>query len=307
MVYRVVTRTSKLALRQAELFLKAMHAVDPTFDAVIMPMASAADKSSAPISTFGGKSSFVKDLDDAVLSGFADCAVHSLKDMSVENVEGLTLAAVMQREDPRDVLISRQVNSLQALPSGALIGTSSLRRAAQLSVKRPDLKVLPCRGNIQTRLAKLDRGDFDALILAGAGFERLGLQEDITEYLSPDWMLPAPAQAVIALHCRVEDVALRKRLMQVHDLQTADLVYWERKVVSLLGGHCQMPLAVHASLVDGAISLEVALGYTNGDNLLRKKCLLVGGTIQENLLFVQEFCQDIIQSGGAEILQYYKS
>lgn len=305
MVYRVVTRKSRLARKQAELFVAAFKAQNPGIELNIIPVDTAVDQTDLPVESFGGKGSFVKELEDLVLSGFADCAVHSMKDMSVRGVEGLMIGAVMPREDTRDVIISNDFTSLAALPAGAIVGTSSLRRSSQLMVKRPDLRIIPCRGNIDTRLDKLSRGDFHALVLAGVGLERLNLHDSITEYLPTSWMLPAPAQAVIAIQCRSEDLTLRKQLDAVHHHATAELVYWERKVVSLLGGHCQMPLAAHASYQDGVICLGVALGYANGDQLLRKTCILGGGIVQENVQRVQDLCNELLQDGGAEILEYY--
>lgn len=305
MVYRIVTRKSRLARCQTELFVRAMRAQDASFEANIIPVDTVVDQTEAPVSTFGGKGSFVKELEDMVLSGFADCAVHSMKDMSVRTIEGLTIGCVLAREDVRDVLVSKDFPNLHALPSGSVVGTSSLRRSSQLMARRPDLRVMPCRGNVDTRLDKLARGDFQALVLAGVGLERLQLETSISEYFSTAWMLPAPAQAVIAVQCRSEDLMLRKALETVHHSPTAELVYWERKVVSLLGGHCLMPLAAHASYQDGMIELGVAIGYASGDLLIRKSCILGGGIIQENVQRVQDLCDELLQDGGAEILEYY--
>lgn len=305
MEYRVATRSSSLALCQTNIAIEKMRQVLPDTNFNILPMKTILDDTQIPISSMGGKISFVKELDDAVLSGLADIAVHSLKDMPAEVTAGLSLAAVLERVESRDVLVSCDFPSLSSLPYGALIGTSSLRRSAQISFKRSDLQVLPCRGNIDTRIKKLQDGDFTALVLAGAGLERLGKAHLISEYLDSSWMLPASGQGAIAVMCRAEDDELKKNLQDIHHSQTGQLTFLERKVVRILGGHCQVPLAVHARFVGKDIIIEVMLGYANGDNLLRRSCKLTGESLEQDSVILQDLCDKLLQDGGDEILHYY--
>lgn len=305
MVYRIVTRSSPLALQQTELAMSAISEVWPDFHYQIMPITTALDTSDLPVSHFGGKISFVKELEEALLSGLADIAVHSLKDMAVVLPDGLCLAAVLERKEPRDVLVSHDFSQLSSLPQGAVVGTSSKRRSSQILAKRPDIRVAPCRGNINTRLDKMARGDFDALLLAGAALERLGSSHLVGEYFAPETMLPACGQGVIAIQCAQTDLVLRKHLAQVSHDKTAQAIQLERQVVANLGGHCQLPLAVYAEVCAEGFWVRVALGYADGSGLLRESCKVSGVTHREDALVLEKMCQSLLARGGAEIINRY--
>ncbi len=305
MVYRVVTRSSPLALQQTELAMSAISEVWPDFSYQVMPITTALDASDLPVSHFGGKISFVKELEEALLSGVADIAVHSLKDMAVSLPEGLCLAAVLERKEPRDVLVSQDFSGLSSLPQGAVVGTSSKRRSSQILAKRPDIRVAPCRGNINTRIDKMVRGDFDALLLAGVALERLDRAHLIGEYFAPETMLPACGQGVIAIQCAQADLTLRKHLAQVNHEKTAQAIQLERNVVANLGGHCQLPLAVYAEVCAEGYWVRVALGYSDGTGLLRESCKVSGVTYREDALVLEKMCRSLLARGGAEIINRY--
>ena len=305
MVYRIVTRSSPLALEQTELAMSAISEVWPDFRYQIMPITTALDASDLPVSHFGGKISFVKELEEALLSGVADIAVHSLKDMAVGLPEGLCLAAVLERKEPRDVLVSQDFSGLSSLPQGAVVGTSSRRRSSQILAKRPDIRVAPCRGNINTRLDKMARGDFDALLLAGVALERLDKAHLIGEYLAPEMMLPACGQGVIAIQCTQVDLVLRKHLAQVNHDKTAQAIQLERQVVANLGGHCQLPLAVYAEACSEGYWVRAVLGYADGTGLLRESCKVSGVVHREDTLLLEKMCQSLLARGGAEIINRY--
>ena len=305
MVYRVVTRKSPLALAQTELVLARILEVCPEFEYQILPMNTVLDGTDLPISSHGGKVSFVKELEDALLTGFADLAVHSLKDMAAVMPDGLQLAATLKRHEPRDALVSKYFSSLSNLPQGAIVGTSSLRRSSQILALRPDIRVVPCRGNVDTRLRKLEQDDFSALLLAGIGLERLGLSHAISEYLSIEQMLPACGQGAIAIQTRSDDKALAEKIAIIHHADTGKAVFLERKVVELLGAHCQLPVAVHATKHDQGMRVAVCLGYADGSELLREYCDLSGQALDSDMATLQAMCQNILDRGGDEILNAY--
>lgn len=217
-----------------------------------------------PLAEVGGKGLFVKEIEDALLDGRADFAVHSVKDVPAALAPGLVLASIPQREDPRDVLVAPRYLTLEALPVRARVGTSSPRRAIALLAARADLEIVPLRGNVDTRLSKVDRGHWDAIVLARAGLVRLGLEHRATELFEPEVLLPAVGQGALGIECRAGDDSVMSLLGRLHDCETATRVFAERGVLSAVGGDCHTPLAAYADRLDGALRLRawVHLGGT---------------------------------------------
>ena len=253
---RIATRKSPLALWQAEHVRDRLGAEANGSPAELVPMTTTGDRRlDRPLSTIGGKSLFVKELERALVDGEADLAVHSMKDVSAELPDGLAIRTVLGREDPHDAFVSNEHASLASLPRGARVGTASLRRRAQLLAHRPDLRIGPLRGNVNSRLAKLDAGEHDAIILAAAGLERLGFEARIAERLDPEICLPAIGQGVIGIEVRATDDALAARLAPLHHAPTALALAAERELSRALNGGCSAPLAGHARFVDGELRL----------------------------------------------------
>ena len=257
----IATRESRLALWQAE-HVQALLGSRLGVAAELLGMTTRGDQIvDRTLSKVGGKGLFVKELETALESGAAHLAVHSLKDVPMEMPPGFELVAVLEREDPRDAFVSVKYGSLAELPQGALVGTSSLRRVAQLLALRPDLRVAPLRGNLDTRLRKLDEGGYDAIVLAAAGLMRLGLGERIRARFSVDEMLPAAGQGALGLEIRSDNTALHDRLVTLIDPDAWIAVHAERAVARVLGGSCSMPLAAFATRgADGRFTLRAALG-----------------------------------------------
>ena len=258
---RIATRKSPLALWQANFVKDRLEALYPDLRVELVPMSTQGDKIlDTPLAKVGGKGLFVKELETAMLEGRADIAVHSLKDVPMELPTGFSLACVMEREDPRDAFVSPRYASLDALPQGAVVGTSSLRRQVLLQALRPDLQIEPLRGNLDTRLRKLDEGQYDAIVLAAAGLKRLGLQERIrTEFATTD-MLPAAGQGALGIEIRSDRQDLMDALAPLAHQDTWLTVTAERAVSRAMGGSCSMPLAAHGRLVDGILHLDAAWG-----------------------------------------------
>ncbi|MFM7306649.1 MAG: hydroxymethylbilane synthase, partial [Actinomycetota bacterium] len=238
--FRIATRRSQLALWQAEHVAERLAAAGARVE--LLPLSTQGDRIlDVPLAKIGGKGLFVKELETALLEGRADLAVHSIKDVPMDLPEGLGIAAILVREDPRDAFVSVHHRSLAALPLGARVGTSSLRRQCQLRALRPDLRLLDLRGNVNTRLAKLDAGEYDAIVLAAAGLRRLGMADRISEVLEPLQMLPAVGQGAIGVEIRDDDTELRSFLATMHDEATARRVLAERALNRALNGGCQVP------------------------------------------------------------------
>ncbi|GAB4217301.1 MAG: hydroxymethylbilane synthase [Rhodoferax sp.] len=255
----IATRESRLALWQAQHVQASLQARGHAVS--LLGMTTQGDQIlDRALSQVGGKGLFVKELEVALEQGRADLAVHSLKDVPMELPEGFALACVMPREDPRDAFVSPQYADLDALPQGARLGTSSLRRMVLLHALRPDLQIEPLRGNLDTRLRKLDEGQYDAIVLAAAGLKRLGLAARIRSVFEPDRMLPAAGQGALGIEIRSQRTDLAQALVPLADPATWFAVTAERAVSRALGGSCSMPLAAHATLRDGAIHLEAAWG-----------------------------------------------
>jgi hydroxymethylbilane synthase len=257
----IATRESRLALWQAHHVRDRLRELHPACSVELLGMTTVGDQVlDRSLSEIGGKGLFTKELEVALADGRADLAVHSLKDVPMELPEGFELAAVMRREDPRDAFVSVRFAMFDALPQGAKVGTSSLRRAAQLSEHRPDLQILPLRGNLDTRLGKLDRGEYDAIILAAAGLKRLGLGERIREILPPTASLPAPGQGALGIEVLSSRPEVRAWLAPLADRRTWLEVTAERSVSRALGGSCRIPLAAYAVVQpDGRLKLEALL------------------------------------------------
>jgi hydroxymethylbilane synthase len=259
----IATRGSKLALWQAEWVKSEIEKIDPDINVELKKIKTTGDKIlDVPLARVGGKGLFVKEIEEALLRGEADLAVHSMKDVPTDLPDGLHITAICKREDPRDAFISQIQNSrfkiqdFQELPDGAHIGTSSLRRICQLLHKRPDLKITQLRGNVDTRIRKLDEGQFDAIILAAAGVKRLGRAERITQILPTDTSLPAIGQGAIGIECRVDDEFTNRLLAGLNHEETSICVRAERAFLKTLGGGCQVPIAAYARLKDKTQSTE---------------------------------------------------
>jgi len=267
---RIATRKSALALWQAEYVKARLESAHPGLKVSLVPMVSRGDKLlDAPLAKIGGKGLFVKELETALLENEADIAVHSMKDVPMEFPEGLGLYCICEREDPRDAFVSNHHDSLDALPAGSVVGTSSLRRQAQLLARRPDLKIQFLRGNVNTRLAKLDAGEYDAIILAAAGLIRLGFGERIRASIGVDESLPAGGQGAVGIECRTADSELHALLACLNHDATAVRVKAERALNHRLNGGCQVPIACYAVLEGEQLWLRGLVGQPDGTQLLR--------------------------------------
>ena len=259
----IATRESRLALWQAEHVRDLLH-TRFGHEVELLGMTTKGDQIlDRALSKVGGKGLFVKELETALEEGRADLAVHSLKDVPMDLPPGFVLAAVLEREDPRDAFVSNRYDDLASLPQGAVVGTSSLRRVVQLLAERPDLRIEPLRGNLDTRLRKLDEGGYDAIVLAAAGLKRLGLASRIRAVFDPARMIPAAGQGALGIEVREDNTALRETLAQTVHQPTWLSAHAERAVSRALGGSCSMPLAAHAVWVDGTMRLDAALGDAN--------------------------------------------
>lgn len=266
---RIATRKSALALWQAEFVKARLEQAHPGLVVTLVPMVSRGDKLlDSPLSKIGGKGLFVKELETALLENEADIAVHSMKDVPMDFPEGLGLFCICEREDPRDAFVSNTYASLDDLPLGSVVGTSSLRRQAQLLTRRPDLEIRFLRGNVNTRLAKLDAGEYDAIILAAAGLIRLGFEERITSAISIEDSLPAGGQGAVGIECRSADAHIHALLALLHHADTAVRVTAERALNKHLNGGCQVPIACYAVLEGEQIWLRGLVGEPSGGTLL---------------------------------------
>jgi hydroxymethylbilane synthase len=268
----ISTRGSALALWQANHVKAALEADDPELKVSLVIIKTKGDKIlDVPLAQVGGKGLFVKEIEEALLDGRAQLAVHSMKDVPAELEPGLVLAAVSKREDPLDVIVSRTGDGLKDLPQGAHVGTSSLRRICQLKAKRPDLRITALRGNVDTRLRKLDAGEYDAIVLAAAGLVRLGHGDRISERLPLHISLPAIGQGALGLETRADDAATIARIRRVlHDEGAAACVNAERSFLARLHGGCQTPLAGHAQLNDSLLRMDGLVGSLDGSTILRE-------------------------------------
>ncbi|WP_188152281.1 hydroxymethylbilane synthase [Teredinibacter waterburyi] len=262
---RIATRKSALALWQAEYVKSRLEHFHPQLTVELVPLTSRGDVIlDVPLAKVGGKGLFVKELEQAMLDNEADIAVHSMKDVPMEFPEGLDLAVICEREDPRDAFVSNRYPNIDALPPRSVVGTSSLRRQSQLLAARPDLEVTFLRGNVNTRLAKLDAGEYDAIILAAAGLIRLEMGDRIRSFISPEFMLPAGGQGAVGIECRSADSDVLELLQPLHHTETALRVSAERALNKRLNGGCQVPIGAYA-LLEGELRDQIWLRALVGD------------------------------------------
>ena len=300
-ILKIATRQSPLALWQAEHIRARLEALHANLKVELVTFVTQGDKIlDTPLAKIGGKGLFVKELEAALLDGRADLAVHSMKDVPMALPEGLSLAVICEREDPLDAFVSNTYNSFDDLPQGAKVGTSSLRRKCQILKQRPDLEIIDLRGNVGTRLSKLEAGNYDAIILASAGLKRLGLAERIRHTLEPVVSLPAVGQGALGLECRSQDQAVLDLILPLMHAETNVCVRAERAFNAYLEGGCQVPNAGYATLENGQIHLEGRVGSVDGQTLL--KAQQVGLPEQAEQLGVK-LAQDLLAQGAGEILK----
>ncbi len=298
---RIATRKSPLAMWQAEHVAAELKQAHPGLEVELLGMSTQGDKIlDTPLAKIGGKGLFVKELEQGMLAGSADIAVHSMKDVPVELPDGLHLPVIMQREDPRDAFVSNNFQGLDELPQGATVGTSSLRRECQLRERRPDLKIAPLRGNVNTRLRKLDEGEFDAIILASAGLIRLGFGQRIADFIEPEQSLPAIGQGAVGIECRVDDARVNALLEPLRHAETALCVSAERAMNHRLMGGCQVPIAGYAILQRDELYLRGLVGEPDGSQIIRAESR---GAHQDAEAMGVALANELLANGAEPILQ----
>ena len=302
-ILKIATRQSPLALWQAEHIRARLEAMHADLKVELVTFVTQGDKIlDTPLAKIGGKGLFVKELEEALLDGRADLAVHSMKDVPMALPEGLTLAVICEREDPLDAFVSNTYNSFAELPHGAKVGTSSLRRKCQILKQRPDLEIIDLRGNVGTRLSKLDAGLYDAIILASAGLKRLGLADRIRHTLQIEISLPAVGQGALGLECRAADQAVLDLILPLLHDETDICVRAERAFNAYLEGGCQVPIAGYASLSQGQLHIEGRVGSVDGATLL--KVALKGTTDQAEQLG-ETLAQKLLEQGAGDLLKAF--
>lgn len=298
---KIATRQSPLALWQAEYIRARLQELHPDLTVELVKFVTQGDKIlDTPLAKIGGKGLFVKELEAALLDGRADLAVHSMKDVPMALPEGLTLAVICEREDPLDAFVSNQFEKFADLPQGAKVGTSSLRRKSQILKQRPDLQIIDLRGNVGTRLGKLDDGQYDAIILASAGLKRLGLSERIRHCLTPDISLPAVGQGALGLECRAADNEVLALIQPLLHEETDICVRAERAFNAYLEGGCQVPIAGYATLQNGQIHIEGRVGSADGQTLLRAELTDVASNAQQ---LGENLARNLLDQGAGELLK----
>lgn len=298
---KIATRQSPLALWQANYVKDRLQQLYPDLTIELVPMVTKGDVIlDSPLAKIGGKGLFVKELENALLNKEADIAVHSMKDVPMQFPEGLGLAVICQREDPRDAFVSHAYRTFAELPQGAVVGTSSLRRQCQLKALRPDLDIRSLRGNVGTRLSKLDNGDYDAIILASAGLIRLGLADRIASFIDVEQSLPAAGQGAVGIECRTDDMQVKALLAPLADAETTYCVRAERAMNNHLQGGCQVPIGGYAILQQGQLYLRALVGDIDGSRIIRAE----GKSAVENaeVLGVQ-IAEQLLAQGADKILQ----
>ncbi|EKO3514813.1 hydroxymethylbilane synthase [Vibrio fluvialis] len=297
---RIATRQSPLALWQAHYVKDALQAAHPGLEVELVTMVTRGDVIlDTPLAKVGGKGLFVKELEVAMLEGRADLAVHSMKDVPVDFPEGLGLVTICEREDPRDAFVSNTYASLDELPHGAIVGTCSLRRQCQLKEARPDLVIKELRGNVGTRLGKLDAGEFDAIILAAAGLKRLKLEQRIRSFIEPEQSLPAVGQGAVGIECRLDDARLRELLAPLSHAETTDRVLCERAMNLTLEGGCQVPIGSYALLEGDDLWLRALVGEPDGSHIVRGE---IRGPRQDAERLGVELANRLLANGARDIL-----
>jgi hydroxymethylbilane synthase len=298
---RIATRKSPLALWQAEHVRARLQEVYPGLRVELVTMSTQGDRVlDSPLAKIGGKGLFVKELEQGMLEGRADIAVHSMKDVPIEFPSGLGIGAILEREDPQDAFVSNRFGSIDELPQGARVGTSSLRRQCQLRAWRPDLQLLDLRGNVNTRLGRLDLGDYDAIVLACAGLKRLGMASRITRALTPEELLPAIGQGVIGIECRLEDQPVSQLIESLEHGPTRIRVQAERAFNATLAGGCQAPVAGFSLLNDGLLELRGLVGRPDGSEIVRGQ---ISGPAQDAETLGRELAEELLARGARPILE----
>ena len=298
---RIATRKSPLAVWQAEHVAARLRQIHPTLTIELVRMVTQGDKIlDSPLSKVGGKGLFVKELESALYEGRADIAVHSLKDVPMTLPEGLHLAVVMERHSPFDAFVSNQFDRLDALPEGATVGTSSLRRSLQISERYPHLDIKDLRGNINTRLQKLDDGQYDAIILAESGLQRMGFDDRITAVLTPEVSLPAVGQGALGIECRENDAEVESLLAALEHPPTRLRVTAERAMNHRLNGGCQVPIGAYAELDGDQLRLRGMVGQPDGSEVFRQD--LAGSPDDPEALGVR-VAEDLLSQGADRVLK----
>lgn len=298
---RIATRKSPLALWQAHYVKSRLEEIHPELDVELVTMVTKGDIIlDTPLAKVGGKGLFVKELEVAMLEKRADIAVHSMKDVPVDFPEGLGLAVICEREDPRDAFVSNTYQSVDELPQGAIVGTCSLRRQCQISAARPDLIIKELRGNVGTRLGKLDDGQYDAIILAAAGLKRLEMEERIQSYIEPESSLPAVGQGAVGIECRLDDERVLELIKPLNHADTSDRVSAERAMNLALEGGCQVPIGSYCVITpDNQLYLRGLVGKPDGTEIIRAE---IRGERSQAIAMGEELAQELLASGAKEIL-----
>ena len=298
---RIATRKSPLALWQAEHVKTRLMQAHEGLQVELVTFTTQGDKIlDTPLAKIGGKGLFVKELEMAILEGKADIAAHSIKDVPMDFPEGLFLSTILEREEPCDAFVSNQYDSVQNLPQGAVVGTCSLRRKSQLLSKRPDLKIKDLRGNVNSRLEKLDKGDYDAIILACAGLVRLEMANRIKQRISSSWILPAVGQGAVGLEARKDDKETLELISVLHHEDTADRVTAERALNKRLKGGCQVPIASYAMLDGDTLHLQALVGEPDGSLIVQGD---ISGHRSEGEQLGAKLADDLLSRGAKEILE----
>ncbi len=297
---RIATRKSRLAMWQAEHVAHKLKGLYPALEVELVGMTTQGDRLlDTPLAKIGGKALFVKELEEGMLADRADIAVHSMKDVPMEFPRGLHVPVIMRREDPRDAFVSNRYDALAAMPAGARVGTSSLRRCCQLKMRYRHIQILNLRGNVNTRLAKLDAGEFDAIVLAAAGLKRLGLDARITDFLSVEQSLPAVGQGAIGIECRCDDSRVRELISPLNHIATHTRVLAERAINKRLNGGCQVPVAGFAELEGDEMRLRGLIGYPDGNDVIRSQAR---GSPSQAEDLGQGVAEDLLIQGAGRIL-----
>jgi hydroxymethylbilane synthase len=301
LTFKIATRGSPLALWQARWVQENIFEQHPEISVELLILKTSGDRiQDRPLSEVGGKGLFIKELETALLDGRADMAVHSMKDVTGFFPGGLEISVIAEREDPGDAWLCPKYGSIEDFPHGGIVGTSSLRRASQLKHHRPDLRIRSLRGNVITRLRKLDEGEVDATILAVAGLKRSDLEERITEVLPMEWMLPAIGQGAIGIETRIDDQQTLNRIQHLNDQTTWDCLLAERTLLTEMEGNCQIPLAGYCILNGDELFLRALIADPEGESILRYEARAAR---QDSVKLGREAAQWLLKNGGEEILQ----
>ncbi len=299
-VIRIATRKSPLAMWQAEFVKAELERIHSDLTVELLPMSTKGDVIlDTPLAKVGGKGLFVKELEVAMLEDRADIAVHSMKDVPVDFPEGLGLQVICEREDPRDAFVSNTYKTIEELPQGAVVGTSSLRRQCQIRAARPDLVIKDLRGNVGTRLAKLDSGDYDAIILAAAGLIRLKLDQRIASFISAEDSLPANGQGAVGIECRMNDERVKALLAPLEHLETRYRVFAERAMNMRLEGGCQVPIGAYAEIDGDSLHLRGLVGNPDGSQIIEGN---VTGLKTDAVALGEQLAEDLLSRGAKTIL-----